>query len=82
MTENAVIPAPDAGALTLPNAITLAGAGLTAWWLRGGPAWAAVAAAAGDLIPEPVPVFLGCEVTMEETVLAVVAPAAVAITVA
>ena len=48
MTENAVIPAPDAGALTLPNAITLAGAGLTAWWLRGGPAWAAVAGLLAD----------------------------------
>jgi phosphatidylglycerophosphate synthase len=48
VTENAVMPAPDAGALTLPNVITLAGAGLTAWWLRGGPAWAAVAGLLAD----------------------------------
>lgn len=41
-------PTPDAGPFTLPNAITLAGAGLTAWWLRGGPAWAAVAGLVAD----------------------------------
>lgn len=41
-------PASDAGPFTLSNAITLAGAGLTAWWLRGGPAWAAVAGLVAD----------------------------------
>lgn len=43
-------PAPDAGAFTLPNAVTLAGAALTAWWLRGGPKWAAVAGLLADEI--------------------------------
>lgn len=41
-------PAPDAGVFTLPNAVTLAGAALTAWWLRGGPGWAAVAGLIAD----------------------------------
>lgn len=38
----------DAGPFTLPNAITVAGAGLTAWWLKGGPAWAAIAGLLAD----------------------------------
>lgn len=38
----------DAGALTLPNAVTLTGAALTAWWLSGGPAWAALAGLVAD----------------------------------
>jgi len=43
-------PPPDAGVFTLPNAITLTGAALTAWWLRGGPKWAAVAGLLADEI--------------------------------
>lgn len=41
-------PSVDAGAWTVPNGITLAGVALTAWWLQGGPAWAAVVGLLAD----------------------------------